>query len=202
MRGLTRAKVALMAATPSVPMADPVRGGRREPRSRLDCQSMSCAPSMSMPEEVADKLLHTLSLLVAASRRNDVDRVARGDLTLVQLSMLQTLFDEGPIRVTDLAARDKVRAPTMTVAVSRLAKHGLVTRSRNPGDGREVLVGLTPNGVKTYRRSLASRRIVLGRRLMRLSQAELETLTRSLTPFERLVEVSTREPMSARSLGT
>ncbi|MCH5376162.1 MAG: MarR family transcriptional regulator, partial [Planctomycetes bacterium] len=45
-----------------------------------------------------------------------------GDLTLAQLSILLTLLDTGPIRMTELAARERVRTPTTTVAIRRLEK--------------------------------------------------------------------------------
>ena len=63
-----------------------------------------------------------------------------GDLTLAQLSILVTLLDKGPIRMTDLAAHERVRTPTTTVAIRRLEKVGLVKRSRDPSDLRAVLV--------------------------------------------------------------
>ena len=58
-----------------------------------------------------------------------------------------TLIDRGPIRMTDLAAHERVRTPTTTVAIRRLEKLGLVKRSRDPSDLRAVLVDITPKGL-------------------------------------------------------
>ncbi len=55
-------------------------------------------------------------------RRGDPNGAAAGDLTLAQLSILVTLLDQGPIRMTDLAAHERVRTPTTTVAIRRLEK--------------------------------------------------------------------------------
>ena len=49
--------------------------------------------------------------------------------------------------MTELAAHERVRTPTTTVAIRRLEKIGLVKRSRDPSDLRAVLVDITPEGL-------------------------------------------------------
>jgi hypothetical protein len=44
-------------------------------------------------------------------RRGDHRGADGPDLTLAQLSILLTLLDQGPIRMTELAARERVRTP-------------------------------------------------------------------------------------------
>jgi DNA-binding MarR family transcriptional regulator len=142
----------------------------------------------SAPEltELAEGLHRTLSKLFAILRRGDTSRVATGDLTLAQLSILFTLLDQGPIRMTDLAAHERVRTPTTTVAIRRLEKLGLVKRSRDPSDLRAVLVDITPRGLAVHRESLANRRAALAQMLSRLSESDLDTLIKALAPLERL----------------
>ena len=94
-------------------------------------------------------------------RRGDANRGTAGDLTLAQLSILLTLLEQGPIRMTDLAAHERVRTPTTTVAIRRLEKLGLVKRSRDPSDLRAVLVDITPRGPGPAPESLAARRAAL-----------------------------------------
>ena len=91
------------------------------------------------------------------------------DLTLAQLSILVTLLDRGPIRMTDLAAHERVRTPTTTVAIRRLEKIGLVKRSRDPSDLRAVLVDITPRGLAVHRESLNNRLTALVALLSHLS---------------------------------
>jgi DNA-binding MarR family transcriptional regulator len=136
--------------------------------------------------ELAEELHRVLSKLVSVLRRGDTSRVATGDLTLAQLSILFTLLDRGPIRMTELAAQERVRTPTTTVAIRRLEKLGLVKRSRDPSDLRAVLVDITPRGLAVHRESLATRRAALAAMLSRLSEDDLETLTKALVPLERL----------------
>ncbi|MDH6195608.1 DNA-binding MarR family transcriptional regulator [Mycobacterium frederiksbergense] len=136
--------------------------------------------------ELAGELQRVLSKVFSVLRRGDTNKGTAGELTLAQLSILLTLLDQGPIRMTELAARERVRTPTTTVAIRRLEKLGLVKRSRDPSDLRAVLVEVTPRGLVQHRESLASRRADLAGRLANLSSEDLETLAKALVPLERL----------------
>jgi DNA-binding MarR family transcriptional regulator len=88
--------------------------------------------------------------------------------------------------MTDLAAHERVRTPTTTVAIRRLEKIGLVKRSRDPSDLRAVLVDITPRGLAVHRESLSNRISALVALLSQLSQPELDSLTKALAPLEHL----------------
>ena len=144
---------------------------------------------MSESQEAADlaaDLQRILSKLVTVLRRSDTQAGSRPDLTLAQLSILLTLLDSGPIRMTELAARERVRTPTTTVAIRRLEKLGLVKRSRDPSDMRAVLVEVTPEGLVQHGEALASRRAYLAAMLTRLTDEERTDLSQALKPLERL----------------
>src|ERR1700757_1109564 len=128
----------------------------------------------SEPElaELAEGLHRALSKLFLILRRGDPNGAAAGELTLAQLSILVTLLDQGPIRMTDLAAHERVRTPTTTVAIRRLEKIGLVKRSRDPSDLRAVLVDITPRGLAVHRESLANRIGALAAMLSQLPESD------------------------------
>ena len=138
--------------------------------------------------DLAADLQRVLSKLFNVLRRGDVNRGSRPDLTLAQISILLTLLDSGPIRMTELATRERVRTPTTTVAIRRLEKVGLVKRSRDPSDMRAVLVEVTPEGQVQYTEALDARRSQLSAMLGRLSDVERENLTSALRPLERLAD--------------
>lgn len=139
--------------------------------------------------ELAGELQRVLSKVFSVLRRGDVNRgTAGGDLTLAQLSILLTLLECGPMRMTELAAHERVRTPTTTVAIRRLEKLGLVKRSRDPSDLRAVLVEVTPEGLVQHREALATRRAHLACLLSTLSHDDLETLAKALVPLERLTD--------------
>lgn len=154
---------------------------------------------MSEPRvtELAGDLQRVLSKLFNVLRRGDGQRGAGPDLTLAQLSILLTLLDTGPIRMTELAARERVRTPTTTVAIRRLEKLGLVKRSRDTTDMRAVLVEVTPEGLVQHREALETRRTFLASMLARLSDAERTSLIQALLPLERLAAAGDPDRESA-----
>jgi len=137
--------------------------------------------------EVAGELQRVLSKVMAVLRHTGKSATA-GDLTLAQLSILLTLLDQGPMRMTELAAHERVRTPTTTVAIRRLEKLGLVKRSRDASDLRAVLVEITPEGLAQHRESLASRQAHLAQLLSKLDENELAALTKALAPLARIAE--------------
>ncbi|KZS85252.1 MarR family transcriptional regulator [Mycobacterium persicum] len=153
--------------------------------------SGSTAPEVT---ELAEGLHRALSKLFSILRRGDPNGAVAGELTLAQLSILVTLLDRGPIRMTDLAAHERVRTPTTTVAIRRLEKIGLVKRSRDPSDLRAVLVDITPQGRAVHAESLANRHAALAAMLSQLPHSDLDTLMKALAPLERL---ASGEPANA-----
>lgn len=137
--------------------------------------------------DVAGDLQRVLAKLMSVLRHTGKTATA-GDLTLAQLSILLTLLDRGPMRMTELAAHERVRTPTTTVAIRRLEKLGLGKRSRDPSDLRAVLVEITPEGLAQHRDALASRQAHLAQLLSKLSEEELAALTNALAPLERIAE--------------
>src|SRR5581483_2572944 len=106
--------------------------------------------------ELAEGLHRVLSKLFSVLPRGATTGVATGDLTLAQLSILLTLIDRGPIRMTELAAPARVRPPTTTVAIRRLETLGLVNRSKDQSDLRADLVDITDKWLAVHRESLAN----------------------------------------------
>jgi DNA-binding MarR family transcriptional regulator len=71
------------------------------------------------------------------------------ELSRTSASILKSLREHGPQRVTALAAREQVAQPTMSVITKRLGARGLVERRVDPGDRRATLVAITPLGLDT-----------------------------------------------------
>ncbi|MUL75907.1 MarR family winged helix-turn-helix transcriptional regulator [Mycolicibacterium sp. CBMA 226] len=139
--------------------------------------------------DLAGDLQQVLSKLFNVMRRRveiPKDAEAGADLTLAQLSILLTLLDRGPIRMTELAAHERVRTPTTTVAIRRLEKLGLVKRSRDPSDLRAVLVNVTPRGLVQHREALEARRKVLVAMMAKLTPEDIDHISKALGPLEKL----------------
>jgi DNA-binding MarR family transcriptional regulator len=135
---------------------------------------------------LAEDLHRVLAKLSLVLHRRNSSKAATGRLTLAQLSILFTLLNHGPMRIIELAAHERVRAPTATVAIARLAKLGLVERSQDPGDHRAVLVDITKRGLAQHRESLANRTTALATMLSQLGAQDLDNLTKALDSMDRL----------------
>jgi DNA-binding MarR family transcriptional regulator len=101
------------------------------------------------------------------------------------LSVLATLRG-GPRRITDLAAREFVSQPGMTVLVSRLEDEGWVKRRPDPSDGRAVNVVITKAGERMLDQALAARTEVLRTRIERLRADEQQALAAAVTALGTL----------------
>jgi DNA-binding MarR family transcriptional regulator len=151
-------------------------------------------PTVADVAELAEGLHRVLMALNLRAHRRDRNRVAIGDLTVAQLSILLTLRDHGRIRMTKLSVVERVCPPSITAAIRRLEKLGLVKRSRDTADLRLVFVELTPKGLAVQRQSLVNHQANAVTLLSRLSQAELDALTKALAPLERLADTADRRP--------
>jgi len=117
-----------------------------------------------------------------------VGRVQRHELSRTAASVLTSLRDHGPQRVTALAASEAVAQPTMTTLVGRLERDGLVERGGDPADARAVLVTITAEGLSRLLRIREARAAAIEARLADLDPDEREALAASLPALGKLAQ--------------
>lgn len=103
-------------------------------------------------------------------------------------SVLATLRDTGPRRITELAEAEAVAQPTITTLVGRLERDGLVRRAPDPHDARAVRVHLTDEGLGRLQAMRAARTALLERRLHEFTEQERAALAAALPLLERLMD--------------
>jgi DNA-binding MarR family transcriptional regulator len=116
-----------------------------------------------------------------------------GELSRTELGLLKTLDDRSR-RITELADLQGLAQPTITILVKQLEERGLVTRTRQSGDARVVLVSLTESGnaaLEDYRGKL---RAVLGGHLTGISDEQVEALAAATETLSQLVDVLQLRP--------
>jgi DNA-binding MarR family transcriptional regulator len=138
-------------------------------------------PAPTDDAELAGRLRIAVGSLVRWLRQSDP-----GQLSPAQLSALVTVEAHGPLRIGDLAARERVAAPTMTRLVGVLADAGVVARDTDPVDGRGSLVGLSPAGRALLEEIRRERTSLLVSRLAGLSAADRAALAAALPALEAL----------------
>ena len=100
-------------------------------------------------------------------------------LTAARFSAMATLRFDGSTNIGELAAAERVKAPSMTRLVRDMQRDGLVWRCSDPRDGRGVLIALTAKGraafdrVRTVKIALVADYLATLPRATRASTAEV-----------------------------
>lgn len=101
---------------------------------------------MNADADLDRKVLAAVERLGRALRAARQHLATRHELSVLGLSVVETLADGRARRVGDLAAELDVSQPTVSDAVATLDKRRLTARHRDPDDLRSTLVTLTRDG--------------------------------------------------------
>ncbi|MEV6167422.1 MarR family transcriptional regulator [Streptomyces sp. NPDC051954] len=146
---------------------------------------MTSAPE---PEaEAAAELMKAMTRLRARLRTES----APGDLrwTWSQLTTLHRIVEEGAVTATELAQAEYVRRQSMAETLAALRSGGLITKSKDPGDGRKTLIHATPEGRTLIETIPAARVSWLGGAIAaHLSADERETLLDAAAIMNRIAD--------------
>jgi DNA-binding MarR family transcriptional regulator len=115
-----------------------------------------------------------------------VGRRGYGGLSRTAASVLATLRDGGPQRVTALATAESVAQPSMTTLLSRLERDGLVERGPDPADARAVLATITAEGLERLTTIRAARAAVIEARLAELDPEDRHALAAAIPALAKL----------------
>lgn len=107
---------------------------------------------------------------------------------LTQTWVLGRLDREGPASVSDLAQALRVRPQSMAQTIGDLEAEGMVARSPDPNDRRRALVSLTEAGRARIEEDRAVREGWLVKALEELTEADRETIERSVGILSRLAD--------------
>lgn len=102
------------------------------------------------------------------------------------VTALDRLAVEGPLRVTELATREAMTQPGVTLLVNRMTGAGYAQRVPDPTDGRATLVAITDAGRALLAERNAARARVLQARLAELGEDDRRLLTAALPALARL----------------
>lgn len=132
---------------------------------------------LPVPSDVRDLVTHldrTMRRLVLAGPRRDV----APSFSRSEVAVFDTVGAEGPLIMSEVAARVRMPLSTVTRVVDRLAARDLVLRERPADNRRIVRVALSAEGRRVYRGALAQRTAGVRRMLQCLTQAEGRELVR------------------------
>jgi DNA-binding MarR family transcriptional regulator len=118
-------------------------------------------------------------------RRIRID--GRESIPPLQLSALVTVEQHGPLRLSELARREAVTAPTMSRVLAALDEQGLVIRTPDPHDARGVRIVLSEEGAARLAEVRSHRTALVARRLARLDDDERRSIVAAMPALEALL---------------
>lgn len=103
-------------------------------------------------------------------------------------AVLEALLHKGPLAVNALGKKVLLTSGSMTAAVDRLERRGLVERRDDPGDRRSWIVHLTAEGERLIQKLFTQHAEDMEKPVSALTKNELQTLTGLLRKLGRAAE--------------
>src|SRR5258708_24631436 len=102
---------------------------------------------MSKSDRITDRRLW---LVIMSSHRGLTllaeESITKAGLGLTDFATLEALLHKGPLTISEIQNKVLLASGSMTAAVDRLEKLGLVVRKASPGERRARRLELTPQG--------------------------------------------------------
>jgi MarR family 2-MHQ and catechol resistance regulon transcriptional repressor len=118
---------------------------------------------------------HVWLVLMKAHRalaRHAERSLGKADVGLSEFATLELLLHKGPQPVNEIGRTIHLTSGSITSAVDRLEKRGLVARGSDPGDRRARIVRLTPEGEALITDVFARHKAAMDHAAEGLSKAE------------------------------
>jgi DNA-binding MarR family transcriptional regulator len=162
-------------ALPDTALADPALADTA-PADTAPADTASAGPDIDVA-----RLRAAIMRLTRRLRKHDL-----ADLTPTQLSALATVARDGPLKLGDLAAAERIAPSTLTRLVSALEERGYLARGPVPGDARASMVSVTEAGTLVLRRIKQETTALLTDSLLTLPPDQLAALAAALPALEHL----------------
>lgn len=135
------------------------------------------------------------ALLVSLMRTTRLLRRAQAlSVEPQQIWLLHVLFCEGPLRLSEVAARLRLDTSTVSRQARALSDAGYIGRSTDPDDRRAALLEVTPKGREVLDEAFERQRVRLEAVLRDWSPDELAAFDRQLSRLAAALEEHTPDP--------
>ncbi len=119
--------------------------------------------------------IHLWLLLWKASRAVEAHSsrsIARFEMGTSDFGVLEALLHKGPLTVKQIGEKVLLTSGSMTTAVDRLERRGLVARCDDPTDRRAKIIRLTDAGQELISRAFAEHRAAMEQAVEGFSEAD------------------------------
>jgi MarR family transcriptional regulator, 2-MHQ and catechol-resistance regulon repressor len=149
--------------------------------------------------------VHTWLVLWKAFRAVEAQAtrsLAQFEVNPTDFGVLEALLHKGPLTVKQIGEKVLLTSGSMTVAVDRLEKRGLVARNNDANDRRARIIKLTPQGREFIERAFACHRDAMEEALKGFPEGERMLLLPLLRSLGRAAESNqTKQPTTDSSTG-
>ena len=133
--------------------------------------------------ETANRLRPAL-LRLARELRRETESLG---ITSRQATLLSVIREHPGLSLRELAALERISAPSLSGHVDRLESAALIERMRSGSDRRRVGLELTPAGDRLLRKVRAQRTTWLAERLAELSPEQVDAIEAAIEPLSALL---------------
>lgn len=153
---------------------------------------MTLAPAPVRPSAQPLAVANRLRPLLLHLSRHLKREIHETGVTAGQVSILAVLGGRPGIGVNDLAAMEGISAPSMSNAIDKLERAGLVARTKETaGDRRRVGLALSAEGQRVVKSVRSRRTAWLAERLRSLTPEQLAKLDAAAEPLAALLDSGT-----------
>lgn len=131
-----------------------------------------------LPDELIDQIDASILRLMRLVAARHSDACSDSSMTMPRMMLLRILAENGPTKVSDLAAHLGIKAPAASGMVDALDKLGLVRRDQDPDDRRVTLLSMSALGRSELAIAETERRKHVRHYLSVLSEDDLRDMIR------------------------
>lgn len=134
-----------------------------------------------------------LSSLYSASRTQSQHLLQEGGgVSILEWRVLWDLSETGPLAIRDLARIQRADHSLLSRALPLMVRKGLVVTKRDPGDGRQTIIDLTPEGRAAYAQAAP----IMARRRAALREVFSEEELHAFIGYMDRLETFMRQPLT------
>jgi DNA-binding MarR family transcriptional regulator len=138
---------------------------------------------MTIDEELVERAVRTYGDMLALAEPVRFRLWDSRGLTMTQLRLMFTLFQQDGIAVSTLAQRMDISPSAMTGIIDRLRKSKLIRRRADPRDRRVTRIYLTEEGRTLWREVDAAGHAYVSATVRRLGRDKVEAFIAALSEF-------------------
>ena len=147
----------------------------------------------NFPPDHTKQIIFSIRRLIQASELYTKELNKKYQISAAQLNCILTLYEYGPLPLSQIAKHMMVNSSTVTGVVDRLEKKGFAERMRNSPDRRVITIQLTEVGKKLAENAPPpiQQKIIDG--LKQTEKAKIEQIVRSLNMLTDMLDVQDLE---------